>query len=119
MEKITLLERLKRYTPSMPVRDALGEIDDYKILNDTEKRNVEIHINCDKLIKKEVIHRFEDELAEAYALSHAKVLMHYPKELFVDSYVKEVIKETCRLGIVANGFLSSYTVLKEGDTFVI
>jgi len=119
MEKVTLLDKLKKYTPSSLAYQLLGDITDFKIFSNKEKRVVEIHINSPRLLKKDGLYVLEGEIAKAYDLSYVKFLTHYPKELFSDAYVHEVVKETCRTGIVANGFFGNYKVVRDGNCIAI
>ncbi len=73
-----------------------------------EERILEVFADFPRLISKERIYELEREVAEAYNLRQFKIFPHYPKELFGENYIKELLTETERVGVVARGFFSSY-----------
>ena len=64
MEKVTLLDKLKKYTPSSLALQMLGDITDFRIFSDKPNRIVEIHINSPRLLKKDGLYALEGEIAQ-------------------------------------------------------
>ena len=108
MAEKTLKELLTKYVPNEDYLGILTTGVANKTRVDKDKRILEVFASFPNLIKKETLYALEQEVAEAYSLAHFKIFPQYPKELFSEKYVPQILTETERVGVVARGFFSSY-----------
>ena len=75
---------------------------------DKEKRLLEVYVDFPYIINKDTLYEIEEQVAKIYSLNYFKIFPHYPDELFNEGYVRQLLQETERVGIVARGFFSTY-----------
>ena len=119
MAEKNLKELLTKYVPDDGLEQILltGIVTKTKV--DKGQRILEVWADFPYLIDKETLYGIEEQVTEAYHLSHFKLLPHYPSELFGEGYIPELLKETERIGVVARGFFSSYRHTLREDTLTI
>ena len=119
MAEKNLKELLTKYVPDDGLEQILltGIVTKTKV--DKGQRILEVWVDFPYLIDKETLYGIEEQVTEAYHLSHFKLLPHYPSELFGEGYIPELLKETERIGVVARGFFSSYRHTLREDTLTI
>ena len=76
---------------------------------DKEKRILEVGVDFNEIVPKDILYGIEEQVAEAYQLSCFKILPHYPESLFSYEYIREIMRETEQIGYIAKGFFSEYT----------
>lgn len=115
----TLPELLNRYAPDPDTRALLLSVESYRVEADKEHRALILHIDFPTIVPKKTLYRMEDEIAAAYELAYVKILPHYPRELFSEAYIPELLTETERVGIVARGFFGDYTYRLEPQRLTV
>ena len=115
----TLLELLTKYSPSESYAQILDDGLVEKTRLNKEKRFLEVYAEFPYLVDKETLYEIEAQVAEVYQLSMFKIFPQYAPELFSESYVSEILKETERVGVVARGFFSDYDYTLTADTLTI
>jgi len=68
--------------------------DDSKVINillNKELRKAEIYLKCNKIVSKELIFNVAMDIKESYQLNVVKIFTRYDKELFDESYYKEIL----------------------------
>ena len=106
---MTLAERFKRYTPSNDMV-AYMDLEVTKTKADIENRIIEVEVKFPYIVSKSTLSRLENEIKAAYELNLMRILPLYPSELFTQSYMDELIKETYREGPISKGFFQDYSV---------
>ena len=76
---------------------------------DKDKRILEVGVDFNEIVPKDILYSIEEQVAEAYQLSCFKILPHYPESLFSYEYIREIMRETEQIGYIAKGFFSEYT----------
>ena len=104
----TLLEIFSKYQPNEMNGAWLAEATDIRLRADKERRMIEVSAAFPALVKKSALYAVEAEIAKVYQLAHVRILPRYPKELFDQRYIPELLEETQRIGIVARGFFHTY-----------
>ena len=104
----TLLEIFNRYTPDDEARAILLRADpeSIRLRADRPQRIIEAEAAFGAVIPKPVLYRIEEAIRSAYDLNTVHILPHYPKECFDLSVIPDLLIETNRRGIVANGFFN-------------
>lgn len=115
----TLPELLSRYAPDPDTRDILLSATEYSVQADKEHRALILNISFPAIVSKRTLYRMEDEISQAYELAYTKIMPHYPRELFSEDYIPELLCETERVGIVARGFFGDYTYRLEDDCLTV
>ena len=115
----TLPELLNRYAPDPDTRDILLSATEYSVQADKEHRALILNISFPAIVSKRTLYRMEDEISQAYELAYTKIMPHYPRELFSEDYIPELLCETERVGIVARGFFGDYTYRLEDDCLTV
>ena len=114
-----LLDVLKKYTPSPRKRELFDRVTSYTVKTEKEKRILELSLELPETVDKELLYQIEDEIAQAYELTAAKILTHYPSHCFTEGYIPELLAETERIGIVARGFFRHYRAsLREDGLYI-
>ena len=108
MERKSFLELLNKYAPPVEYADILRSAKNVRSRADKEARILEIRADFDELVPKRALYEIEWGIKEAYKINVAKILPHYPAELFGYDYVPEILRETESVGVVARGFFSNY-----------
>ena len=119
MAEKTLLDIFSKYQPSERNARWMLNASDIRLRADKERRMIEVSAAFPDLVEKRVLYAVEAEIEKAYALSHVRILPHYPSELFGQHYIAELLEETQRIGIVARGFFRTYrAALKENELVI-
>ncbi len=119
MAEKNLLEIFQKYTPDALDAAWLTRATNISLRADKEKRMIEVRAHFPELVRKSVLYRVEAEIAKAYELTLVRILPQYPRELFGETYIAEVLEETQRIGVVARGFFHSYRASLDEDTVII
>ncbi|MBQ1962528.1 MAG: hypothetical protein II369_00230, partial [Clostridia bacterium] len=103
-----LLEIFSRYTPGAD--DArillLADPSSIALRADKEKRMIEVKASFGEVIPKQILYRIEEEIRKAYQLQSVRIYPRYPSQLFDRDRIPDLLIETNRRGIVANGFFN-------------
>ncbi len=104
----TLLEIFNRYEPSDEFAEILRAADpeSIKLRADKPQRLIEVSAAFPHIIHKRTLYRLEEEIRQAYQLNMVRILPHYPTEQFDTDCIPDLLIETNRRGIVANGFFN-------------
>ena len=115
----TLPELLNRYNPDPSTKRILLSATSYSAQADREHRALILNVAFPEIVGKKTLYRIEDEITDAYGLAYTKILPSYPKELFTDAYIPELLCETERVGVVARGFFGKYTYRIENNCLTV
>jgi len=117
----TLYDLFKKVVPDLTVTgDAIfRDASDITLKISREQRIAEVSCYLPKIYKKADIYALEEQIKSAYELSQARILTHYPAELFTKDYMSEILTEAARIGIVIRGFFESYDIELSDDTIII
>ncbi len=117
MAKKTLSELFCRYEPSAgrcaQIMKAAG---DYTFRTNKEEKYIELRIQFNAIITKRDLRELEEEIKAAYQLNYVHIIPIYPKELFTDGYIDEMLIELQRRGAVAHGFFYDYDYTIDRNT---
>ncbi|MBE6602337.1 MAG: PolC-type DNA polymerase III [Ruminococcaceae bacterium] len=105
----TLLEIFHRYEPSSAeFRQILesADPDSIKLRADKPQRFIEASAAFPCVIPRRTLYRIEEEIRVAYELNMVRLLPRYPSECFSSDSIPDLLMETNRRGIVANGFFN-------------
>ena len=115
----TFLQIFEKYKPSDVYAEILKKADNIKIQADKVNRMLNASVDFPMLVDKDELYDIEAGIAKAYQLNMMKIMPHYPAELFSESYVPQLMKETEKVGIVARGFFSKYRYKFDDSTLTI
>ena len=115
----SFLQIFHKYKADESSTSILEKATNIKLMADTEQRIIQVSADFPELINKAKLYSIEDAITKAYELNMVKILPHYPAELFSDSYLSEILKETENIGIVAKGFFSKYRFNLEDNNLTI
>ena len=104
----TFLQIFEKYKPNERFEKILDGAQNIKIQADKVNRMLNASVDFSTLVAKDDLYEIEAGIAKAYELNLMKIMPHYPRELFDESYISELMKETEKIGIVARGFFSKY-----------
>ena len=104
----TFLQIFDRYKASERDEEILCCAQNIKIQADKANRLLQVSVDFPMLVEKEYLYGLEANIKKAYELNMVKIMPHYPAELFDESYIPELLKETEMVGIVAKGFFHTY-----------
>ncbi len=103
-----LLEIFNRYKPSE--EDArlllMAGSDTLKLQADKPQRIIQVSASFPLVIPKHTLYRIEEEIRTVYQLNMVRICPRYPSEAFSDESIPDLLIETNRRGIVANGFFN-------------
>ena len=119
MAEKTLLQIFAKYEPSEQYAAWLSIARNIRMSADKVQRMIQVHADFPMLIPKRELYAVEREIEKVYQLRMARLLPHYPAELFTQEYISELVTETERIGIVARGFFHSYRARLEDNELVI
>ena len=104
-----LLQIFSKYQPSEADRQWMLTADEesIRLRYDKEQKIIEISASFPHIIRRPVLYRVEEEIRRAYALCFVHFCPQYPSELFSADYIPDLLFETNRMGIVANGFFNN------------
>lgn len=103
-----LLEIFNRYHPDAATAELLLSADASGIAlrADKAQRIIETTVPFPRIIPKRVLYRIEEEIRAAYELNSVRICPKYPSALFDVDQIPDLLMETNRRGIVANGFFN-------------
>ena len=104
-----LLQIFSKYQPSAADKQwLLSAVEDsIRLQYDKEQKIIEISASFPHIIRRPVLYRVEEEIRKAYELNFVHFSPRYPSELFSKEYIPDLLFETNRMGIVANGFFNN------------
>ncbi len=104
----TLLEIFNRYAPSADFANILlsANAESIRVRVDKPQRMIEVEASFPSVIAKPTLYRIEEDIRRAYELSTVRILPHYSADLFCVERIPDLLMETNRKGIVANGFFN-------------
>ena len=115
----SLFDILKKYEPGSLAKQVLSCVQDFTVRADKEKRLLELSLTFPSPVEKDELYAIEEEIRRAYELQYVKILPHYPASTFSQSYIRAILTETERIGIVARGFFSHYQATLDGDQLTV
>ena len=115
----TLRELLNKYIPNDDDAAILDSGVVYRSLVDKEKRCLEVHVDFEHVIPKARLYELEDAVKKAYDLRMCKIRPRYLSDSFSLEYMKDILLEAEREGVVARGFFGDYDYSAEGNTITI
>ncbi len=103
-----LLQIFNRYTPDERFAQILLSADPESIVlrADKPQRLIEVIAAFPQIIPKRTLYEIEEELRRAYQLQSVRICPRYRPELFDNDRIPDLLIETNRRGIVANGFFN-------------
>ena len=104
----TLIEYLSRYEANGLQRDILKSAGEYKCRINREGKMLEIVADFPRVYRKADIRRLEEEIKSAYSLNYVHIITHYGRELWLSSYIDEMLLELQFRGAIAKGFFYDY-----------
>ncbi len=119
--KKKLTEIFAKYQPTDADRALLESVDpdSVHLRCDREQRVMEIRADFPQTVKRRTFFRIEEEIRKAYDLSFVRFLPHYPTAEFTEDYIPDLLDETNRMGIVANGFFNHCKYFLNGGSLQI
>ena len=107
----TILEIFNRYTPDDASKAILlsARADTIKLRADKEQRIVELTAEFPNIIPKLTLYRIEEAIRQVYELNWVRICPRYDAALFNKGCIPDLLMETNRRGIVANGFFNHCT----------
>ena len=115
----TLRELLNKYIPDDNEAAILNSGVVSRSLVDKEKRCLEVYADFDAVISKKQLYAIEEKVKAAYELQLCRIKPRYPSEAFSFEYLKDILLETERTGVVARGFFGSYDYSVEGNIITV
>ena len=115
----TLGELLNKYIPNDEEAAILNSGIVSRSLVDKEKRCLEVHVDFQNVISKERLYALEENVGKAYDLRMCKIKPRYPSDTFSFEYMKDILLETEREGIVARGFFGDYDYSVSGNVITV
>ncbi len=104
----TLIQIFNRYTPDAETAELLASADPTGIVlrADKPQRIIEVTAPFPRFIPRKTLYRIEEEIRTAYALNAVYIRPRFPSALFGMERIPDLLTETNRRGIVANGFFN-------------
>ncbi|MCL2518289.1 MAG: exonuclease domain-containing protein, partial [Oscillospiraceae bacterium] len=106
----TLLELFKRYTPPIEYVEILQSAVNIATRVERERKMLEVDAAIPFLVEKEVLYRIEAQVCEAHQINSVRINPKYDKELFDKNYIPQILMETQRTGIIAQGFFNDCSI---------
>ncbi len=103
-----LLEIFNRYSPNEQFAEILlsADSDGIRLRVDKPQRMIEATVPFPQIVPKRTLYKIEEEIRAAYDLNVVRILPRYRKNLFSRAQIPDILMETNRRGIVANGFFN-------------
>ena len=107
-----LLEIFSKYKPSEADRHWLlsAPAESITIRFDRAQKIIEVSASFPHVIRRADLFRVEEEIRRTYELAFVHFKPRYSSELFDERYIPELLFETNRMGIVANGFFNNCSI---------
>ena len=104
----TLSEILNRYSPTTEAEEIFHSADSESIAlrADKQQRALEISAAFSHVIPKIKLYEVEEGIRRAYELNMVRICPRYPNAHFQKENIPDLLMETNRRGIVANGFFN-------------
>ncbi|MBQ9796732.1 MAG: PolC-type DNA polymerase III [Clostridia bacterium] len=102
------LEIFNRYQPDAATAEILlsATASGISLRADKEQRMIEVTVPFPRIVPKTELYRIEEEIRQAYELNMVRICPRYDAALFDVSQIPDLLTETNRQGIVANGFFN-------------
>ena len=117
--QIAFLEKFKKYSPNAEYLAILETAFCVKVRVDKERKIIEALVSFTDIVEKSVLYDIEREICEAYEINEVRILPKYPKELFSEEYVSQVIIELQRIGAVSRGFFDNCKTLVQDNKITV
>jgi len=103
-----LLEIFNRYEPSADYAQILRSADPetIKLHADKPQRLIQVSAAFPRVVAKRTLYKIEEEIRQAYQLNMVRICPVYPSDFFGNDSIPDLLIETNRRGIVANGFFN-------------
>ena len=115
----TLRQLLNKYIPNDDDAAILDSGVVSRSLVDKEKRCLEVHAQFSEVIPKYRLYELEEAVRAAYELRMCRIRPHYPSDRFSIQYIKDILLEAEREGIVARGFFGDYDYSASGNVITV
>ncbi len=119
MPEKPFLERFVRFHPTEAQRAILKDAVATRTRVDEKQKAVEIEIPFARLVDKQTLYQIEADFAKAYTLSYFRICPQYPKELFSEDYLPQIMTELQRRSVISRGFFDTYRISMEGQTVTV
>lgn len=113
------LEVFSKYKPQEKHAEILTDCEVLARRADVDKRMLEVDVKFERIVKKDILYKIEDEIAEAYNLNMMRICPKYDADLFYDDYINEILKEASRSADVSRGFFNEYTYTVDGNRITV
>ena len=116
-----LLQIFNRYTPDQKTAEILLSADPSGILlrADKQQRIIEVTAPFPRIVPRATLYRIEEEIRAVYELNMVRICPRYEAALFDVERIPDLLMETNRRGIVANGFFNRCEYRLSGDSLVV
>ena len=104
MPEKTFCECFHKWEPDEDALRIVSRISRFSNSVDKERRIIRVDASFDRVFTKKQLYALEDSIREAYGISACYIIPHYPRELFNEGYLEELITELKRNTPFANGF---------------
>ena len=111
----SFLEVFSKYSPDEITEKLLNSSEIKGRRADVEKRMLEVDVEFEQIISKNILYRIEEEIAKAYDLRMMRICPKYKEDLFYVDYIKEILKEASRSASVSRGFFNEYQYSLSGN----
>ncbi len=115
----TFLEVFSKYEPNEVTAALLSDCEVLSRRADVEMRMLQVDVSFPKIIKKDILYKIEEEIAQTYDLRMMRICPKYAEDLFYDDYISEILKEASRSAEVSRGFFNEYTYSVDGNRITI
>ncbi len=117
----TFTEIFNRYQPDAATAELLASADasGIRLRADKEQRIIEAEVPFDRVIPKSTLYRIEEEIRMSYDLRAVRLCPRYAADLFGAEQIPDLLMETNRRGIVANGFFNHCDYRLSGNTLTV
>ncbi|MBR2721891.1 MAG: PolC-type DNA polymerase III [Clostridia bacterium] len=104
----TLFEIFSRYQPSAQMAEIFyaADADSIRLRADKPNRFIEVEVAFSRYIPKSRLYQLEAEICHAYELNAVWFRPRYTSDQFGSDKIPDILTETNRRGIVANGFFN-------------
>ncbi len=105
------LEIFNRFTPDEDAAAILlsADPDSIRLQADKPRRMIQVHVAFPGVVPKRQLYRIEEAIRSVYELNMVRICPHYAPSFFDITRIPDILMETNRRGIVANGFFNRCT----------
>ena len=115
----SLTEYFKKYEPTEKEAKYIHNSQIIAARADKEKRIIEVDVSFDYIVPKNILYKIEDDIASGHNINKAYIRPIYKSELFSESCMSDIIKESYRRDYVSEGFLDNCEFRLDKDTVYI